>query len=188
MTEAVIPKLDERLRDAELLPPEPDAPPANEFRVRATDGTIYYAYRYPHPAVATAVVLWDRSREAFLLIKREFEPFKDHYTFPGGFLDPGRETIEQTAVRELLEEAGVRVSPEDLRLLDVRSDPQRDPRDHVLDISVYVEVDSVEAAALDEATEVRWAKPHEIADLPLAFDHAQLWQNVQAWLRKQERP
>jgi len=188
MTQGDTAKVDERLRDAELLPPEPDAPPANEFRVRAADGTIYYAYRYPHPAVATAVVLWDRSRQAFLLVKREFEPFKGHYTFPGGFLDAGRETIEETAVRELLEEAGVRVSTEELKLIDVRSSPKRDPRDHVLDISFYVEVDSVEATALDEATEVRWAKPHEIASLPLAFDHAKLWQNVEAWLSDRGQP
>ena len=44
---------------AEILPPEPDAPGGNAFRVRAADGEMYYAYRYPHPAVAATVVVFD---------------------------------------------------------------------------------------------------------------------------------
>ena len=169
-------------RPVEILPPEPDAPAASEFRVRGSDGAIYYAYRFPHPAVAAAVVLWDRSRQAFLLIKREHDPFKDHYTFPGGFMDVGKERIEETAARELFEEAGVEVSPGDLQLIDIRSDPERDPRDHVLDISFYAEVDAAEATALDEATEARWFRPDEIDGLRLAFDHAELWRRVRDWL------
>lgn len=165
---------------AEILPPEPDAPGGNAFRVRAADGEIYYAYRYPHPAVAATVVVFDRSRDAYLLIQRSFEPFKDYFAFPGGFLDVGRERIEQTAARELLEEAGVAVDASDLHLVDVRSDPHRDPRDHVFDIAFYIAVDRAEASALDEASAYRWATAAELDTLPLAFDHAELWAHVKA--------
>ncbi|MDZ4698610.1 MAG: NUDIX hydrolase [Rhodothermales bacterium] len=165
---------------AEILPPEPDAPKGNAFRVRAADGDIYYAYRFPHPAVAASVVVFDRSRGACLLIQRSFDPFKGYFAFPGGFLDVGRERIEETAARELLEEAGVTVDPAELKLVDVRSDPQRDPRDHVFDIAYFIAVDRVDASALDEASDYHWATPAELDALPLAFDHAELWKHVKA--------
>jgi 8-oxo-dGTP diphosphatase len=165
---------------ADILPPEPGAPIGNAFRVRAADGEVYYAYRYPHPAVAATVVVFDRSRSAYLLIRRSFEPYKDYFAFPGGFLDVGRERIEQTAARELLEEAGVAVDPSELQLVDVRSDPHRDPRDHVFDIAFYISVDRATARALDEASAYRWATADELDALPFAFDHAELWSHVRA--------
>jgi len=165
-------------RQAAFLPAEAGAPAANVFRVQAPDTTTYYAYRFPHPAVAATVVLKDRRRGAYLLIERRTDPFAGCFAFPGGFLDVGRERIEQTAARELFEEARARVAPEDLTLVDVRSDPARDPRDHVFDIGYYAEVEGVEAAAGDEASGIRWATAAEIETLPLAFDHAQLWRSV----------
>ena len=168
---------------ARIVPAGNDAPAANAFCVQAPDGTVYHAYRFPHPAVAATVVLKDRRRDAYLLIQRRNEPFAGYYAFPGGFLDVGRERIEETAARELEEEAGAHVDPKDLLLIDVRSDPGRDPRDHVFDIGYYAEVDAAEAAPRDEASSIRWATAAEIETLPLAFDHTDLWRAVKARLR-----
>jgi len=51
-----------------------------------------------------------------LLIQRAFDPLKGLWTYPGGRREPG-ETIEETAIREILEEIGLGVS--DLRPVEV---------------------------------------------------------------------
>lgn len=164
---------------AVLLPPPLDAPPANVFRVRTTNGDTFHAYEFPHPAVAATVVVQDVARSAFLAVQRAIEPYRGRYAFPGGFLDVGRERIEETASRELFEEVGLRVAPEDFTLIDVRSDPRRDPRDHVLDIAFYAEVDGAHAKALDEVAAIRWFTAEELdAGVPFAFDHDVLWQHT----------
>lgn len=163
---------------ARILPPEPGAPPANLFRVEGPDGKICYAYEFPHPSVAATVVLHDVARKAFLLILRAHEPYRNHYAFPGGFLEVGKESIEETAVRELEEETGVKLSTDALTLVDVRSHPKRDPRDHVFDIAYYAQAENVEAAALDEAAGYRWITANELEDIQLAFDHRLLWERV----------
>ncbi len=73
------------------------------------------AYRNPLP-VAAAVLL-NRERQA-LLVKRKHEPQAGMWCLPGGFAELG-ETIDEAAVRELLEETGLeaRIS----RLLTARS-------------------------------------------------------------------
>ena len=163
-----------------LVPPEPDAPAANVFRVRAGDGKLYYAYEFPHPSVAASVVLYDQKKDAFLLIRRSTTPYFGYYAFPGGFLDVGREEIEDAAVRELSEEAGVHISRDILQLIDVRSHPQRDPRDHIFDVAYYASAAGIEAAAGDEVSAFRWASAEEIDNLQLAFDHDLLWKRVKA--------
>jgi len=164
----------------ELPDPADGLPRAVERILRAPDGTAFFAYRFPHPAVAATVALFDRSRQAFLLVRRANEPFRGFFAFPGGFLDVGREDIRETAIRELREEAMAALPRRDLRLVDVRSRPDRDPRDHVLDIGFYAETDKAAAGAADETSEIRWAAPAEIDVLPLAFDHGEFWRAVRA--------
>ena len=60
----------------------------------------------PHEPNAASVALI-RDGEV-LLIERAFEPFKGMWTLPGGRREPD-ESIEATAVRELMEELGVAV-------------------------------------------------------------------------------
>ena len=164
----------------DLVPPERDAPDANVFRVRARDGKLYYAYEFPHPSVAASVVLYDEQKDAFLLIKRSTSPYFGYYAFPGGFIDVGREEIEDAAVRELSEEAGVHISRDVLQLIDVRSSPERDPRDHIFDIAYYACVSGVAARVGEEVSAFVWAGADEIDTLQLAFDHAVLWERVKA--------
>jgi len=162
----------------EIVPPPPGASPAVPLCVRTPEGDLLFAHRYARPGLAATVVLRDRSRDAYLLVRRGHDPYRGHWSFPGGFIESGRESIEETAAREVLEETGIRLDPKEMRLVDVRSRPDRDPRDHVADVGYYAEVDSAQAEARDETDEVRWATAEELDGLPLAFDHAELWRRA----------
>lgn len=56
------------------------------------------------------------SENKLLLMKRATEPYKGCWTFPGGFVE-SHENLKVAACRELLEETGVSVEPENLEFL-----------------------------------------------------------------------
>ncbi len=56
---------------------------------------------------STAIIPYPGNK--ILLIKRDTIPFKGYWALPGGRMDPD-ETIEQTIVREVKEETGLKVS------------------------------------------------------------------------------
>jgi len=64
-------------------------------------GEIYYE----NPLPAVSVIVPNQKRE-LLLVKRAREPAKDMWCFPIGFAETG-ESIEDAALRELREEAGI---------------------------------------------------------------------------------
>lgn len=74
------------------------------------------SYRNPLPVV---VVLLPLGR-GLVVIRRNIEPSKGTLTLPGGYLDLG-ETWQQGARRELLEETGIAIAAESLRLYDVQN-------------------------------------------------------------------
>lgn len=76
-------------------------------------GTVYYE----NPLPVASVVLVNQKREV-LLVRRAKEPFKDMWCCPIGFAETG-ESIEDAALRELKEEAGV--DGKIVQLLDVGS-------------------------------------------------------------------
>ncbi len=98
----------------------------------------YHISDYDRPSLATDIVAFTIKSEttnnyrklsqrelAVLLIKRGEHPFKDQWALPGGFVRSG-ETLEETACRELKEEAGV--TDVTLSQLHTFSDIDRDPR------------------------------------------------------------
>ena len=97
----------------------------------------------------------DKKKLQILLIKRGEEPFKGAYALPGGFLRRG-ETIEETALRELKEEAGV-IDPKIL-LSGVYSKADRDPRGWIISNAFLALTKTVELAtdAQSDALEARW--------------------------------
>src|SRR5262245_57378381 len=84
------------------------------------------------PALVTDCAVFDRDGRV-LLVQRGSEPFKGFYALPGGFVDVG-ERVEDACRRETHEEAGVVVG-EDLHLIGVYSDPNRDPRGHSVSVA-----------------------------------------------------
>jgi len=84
------------------------------------------------------------------------------WALPGGTVEWG-ETLRQTAVRELLEEAGVtEVKLSELR--GVYSRPDRDPRFHAITVLVEATVAEPSQAPYNpaEILEARLFDPHEI--------------------------
>lgn len=111
---------------------------------------------------ADAVVV---HRGKVLLVKRKRPPFRGWLALPGGMLEDN-ETLEQCAVREVREEAGVVVRP--LWLVGVYSHPKRDPRGTVAVVFRCKFVCGTHLGGSDAAS-VHWVP---INSLPkLAFDH-----------------
>jgi len=127
--------------------------------------TLHLMHRNPALTV-DAVVVKDKK---ILLIKRKREPYQGHYALPGGFVEYG-ETVEAAMRREVLEETGLVVKIKSL--VGIYSDPDRDPRGHVVSVVFAADIiGGALAAASDAIDALLW----DIADLPpLAFDHAQI--------------
>lgn len=110
-----------------------------------------------------------KKNQKIVLIKRKQEPYRGQYALPGGFVEYG-ETVEAALRREVFEETGLVVKIKSL--VGVYSDPDRDPRGHVVSIAFAADVvGGALAAGSDASDAMLW----DIADLPpLAFDHAQI--------------
>lgn len=131
--------------------------------------TVYRTLKFKYgehflygPRLTADVIV--RKGDSILLIERKNKPFG--WALPGGFIDYG-ETVEQGAVRELLEETGIKA--EKIELLGVYSDPERDKRGHNASV-VYFTESSAEPTAGDDAKSAQF---FEISDLPddIVFDH-----------------
>ncbi len=60
--------------------------------------------------------------EGLLFIRRNIEPQKGKLALPGGYINAG-ENWQAAAARELFEETGVSISPDEIELFDVLSAP-----------------------------------------------------------------
>ncbi|WP_432090898.1 NUDIX domain-containing protein [Streptomyces sp. NRRL F-5630] len=117
---------------------------------------------------------------AVLLIERGWPPHEGQFALPGGHVDPG-ETSRTAAARELLEETGVDVDPDDMRLIGVWDAPGRDPRGRYVTVAYLVTVPAdTDARAGDDAAATRWVPLHNPG--ALAFDHNEIV--TAAWLQE----
>lgn len=123
----------------------------------------------PYLAVDGVVRLWEGERfKGIVLVERRYEPLG--YALPGGFVEVG-ETVEKAVLREVKEETGL--DAQIVKLLGVYSEPNRDPRFHVVSV-VFVLDASGELRGGDDAKK---AVVFPIEDLPfdkIVFDHAKI--------------
>ena len=107
-----------------------------------------------------------------LLIQRKYEPFKNSWAIPGGFVQEN-ESLEAAVRRELLEETGVELNY--LEQLYTFGDPGRDPRQRIIAIAYFGLVKASQYQQLKASTDAENAKWFSINKIPLlAFDHKQI--------------
>ncbi len=138
--------------------------------------------KYLKPSV-TADVIINYKDEGIVLVRRKREPFKDFWAIPGGFLNKGRESVEEAAVREIKEETDLEIDKDALELLGIYSEPQRDPRDHTVSVVYYANVESGNIKGGDDALEARVF--NKIPE-KLAFDHSKMLGDYYEKIKKRD--
>jgi 8-oxo-dGTP diphosphatase len=122
-----------------------------------------------------AVIFFGRD---LVLIKRDNPPYQGSYALPGGFVEVG-ESTEDAVRREAKEETGLEI--EILGLVGVYSDPDRDPRGHVVSVSYLAEGRGKPRAGSD-ARSVMSFPPDRLP--PLAFDHDKIIRDAVSLCKK----
>jgi 8-oxo-dGTP diphosphatase len=120
------------------------------------------------PKLAVDVICYHPVSGKIALIERKYPPLG--WAIPGGFVDVG-ETVEAAARREMKEELNVDLKT--LQFLGVYSDPQRDPRRHVVSVA-FVGIITDEPVAGDDAKNYQMVTPDHASALTLCFDHASI--------------
>ncbi|MHC4914901.1 MAG: NUDIX hydrolase [Planctomycetota bacterium] len=129
-----------------------------------------HTYDYPRPALTVDCVVFGLDDEDLkvLLVQRDLDPFAGKWALPGGFVHVD-ETLEDAALRELGEEAGLREVF--LEQLYTFGEVDRDPRERVVTVAYYALV-NIRDHRVQAATDARNAAWFPVADTPsLAFDH-----------------
>lgn len=110
-----------------------------------------------------------------VLVKRSFDPYKDHWALPGGIVEYG-ETVEDAVAREAKEETGFYIKIE--KLVGVYSDPKRDPRGHFVSVCFLSKIVGGELKTSEETKDVRLFSKDELKSLKFAFDHEKILRDV----------
>lgn len=150
----------------------------------------YDASKYERPSVTADIVIFTLDEDDdlnILLIKRGGYPYKDRWAIPGGFLDVGKESIDEAAARELKEETNV--VGVFLNQLYTFGALNRDPRTTVVTVAytALVPKQSLNISAGDDAKDARLFKIKfdvtgmvfmsddlTITEDDLAFDHNEI--------------
>ncbi len=125
------------------------------------------------PNVMVDVVVHSQNGDV-LLIRRNKDPYEGRWALPGSYVQVG-EKLEDAAARIAKEEAGLDV--EDVRLVGVYSDPDRDPRGHNISCAFLAAGWSGEPLPGSDAAEIAFVDPSEVE---LGFDHEKIISDARA--------
>jgi 8-oxo-dGTP diphosphatase len=118
-------------------------------------------------------------KNQILFIKRKNDPFKEHLSLPGGFVKWG-EKVEDAIKRIVIEEVVLNIEP--LEILGIYSDPNRDPRDHIMSaVFICLIMDDLKGKSGHSLTERYWIHLTELNNYNLAFDHRMILDDYFNW-------
>ena len=138
----------------------------------------YDPSKYPIVMVTSDVVALSliNGKLSVLLVQRLGHPFQGMWALPGGFFGED-ETLEESALRELMEETQTGAWVEQLKTY---GDPGRDPRGRVVTVAYVSIVPNPEKpTAGSDAAHARWWAVEDLAvensdGMKLAFDHEKI--------------
>ena len=115
--------------------------------------------------IAAAVAIVFTYKDKILFTVRNVNPDKGKLDLPGGFIDPN-ETAEEAACREIKEELGLIITPDDLSYVTTfpNNYVYRNVAYRTMDIfyECQLKTESISVAAQDEIKELIWVKRSEI--------------------------
>jgi len=120
-----------------------------------------------------------------LLVQRKYEPFKNLWALPGGFVGEN-ESLEEAVKRELSEETGIKLNY--LEQLYTFGDPGRDPRQRIISVAYFGLVKTSQYQELKASTDAENAQWFSVKKLPsLAFDDKKIFSVAMERLRAKVR-
>ncbi|MGN1399645.1 MAG: NUDIX domain-containing protein [Erysipelotrichaceae bacterium] len=126
---------------------------------------LYKTKNYPRPYLTADCIIAGKQQDQLyiLLIKRKNHPSINCYGIAGGFAS-STETLLECAKRELQEETTLKV--DEVKLLDIYSKPNRDPRGWVVSGCYYGFVDKSKChiKGQDDAKEAKWFRLEHNSD------------------------
>lgn len=122
-------------------------------------------------SVDAVVFGYESGTISVLLINRKYEPYKDKWAIPGGFV-LNEESLEDAVQRELQEETGIKINY--LEQLYTFGNPLRDPRGRVVSVAYFALV-RPNAFNISPSTDAKKAQWFNIDEIPeLSFDHKEI--------------
>ena len=115
--------------------------------------------------IAAAVAIVFTFEDKILFTVRNVNPDKGKWDLPGGFIDPG-ENAEAAACREIKEELGIHVNPNDLKYITTSPNNYLYKNVPYRTMDIFYEcalnTDVISITAEDEIQELIWVKRSEI--------------------------
>ena len=139
---------------------------------------------YPKQPIAGvgAVVICDGK---ILLEKRKNDPGKGKWSIPGGLVELG-EGVEQTVIREVKEETGLKVEkPEHIDIVDnIIRDSNGEIEYHFVIIDYFVKLKGGTLKAQSDAEELRWVTFDKVEEYDLTKTFREFFQRNKPKLEK----
>lgn len=145
-----------------------------EFLRKNTSTRIFLTQGLRVPLLAVDGLVLVEGR--LVVIKRKYEPYVDRPCLPGGMVEHG-EPVEAAAVREIREETGLDTRVQGL--VGVYSDPDRDPRGHVISLAFALEHVGGDLLSGTDAAEVGLLDLEELPEM--GFDHNAIVADYLRW-------
>jgi 8-oxo-dGTP diphosphatase len=122
--------------------------------------------RYPeHPLLGIGAIIFE-DQDRILMVERAGNPLKGYWSLPGGLVETG-ETLETAVKREILEETGLQVEPQQMFELFERimHDAQGQAEYHYVLLDYLCKVVGGTLQAGDDVSRAEWVRREDLPSL-----------------------